>query len=201
MGHDAHRGAARGGHPALLSTTLQSLFEFPPALRTTRATDRRQRQTEARVPPYQTPWETFQKLPQAADHLKPGQTIEALDRIAQVESDTAAARRMQRAASQEQAVCEFRVREPAAPRDGRRAMEMTGDGKRGKPKAGGFPRFPTPLEIAPRFPHSHSPDDDSLPFLTHPRKEPSDSPWMARTTAASSGSSFDEKMLFPPRRS
>ena len=39
----------------------------------------------------------------------------------------------------------------------------------------GFPRFPTPLEIAPRFPHSHSPDDDSLPFLTNPRKEPSDS--------------------------
>ena len=46
---------------------------------------------------YQTPWETFQKLPQAADHLKPGQTIEALDRIAQVDSDTAAARSMQQA--------------------------------------------------------------------------------------------------------
>ncbi len=48
---------------------------------------------------YATPWETFQKLPQAADYLKPGQTIDALDRIAQMESDTAAARRMQQAKS------------------------------------------------------------------------------------------------------
>lgn len=44
---------------------------------------------------YQTPWETFQKLPQAADYLKPGQTLQALERIAKTESDTAAARRMQ----------------------------------------------------------------------------------------------------------
>ena len=48
---------------------------------------------------YQTPWETFQKLPRAADYLKPGQAIKALDRIAQAESDTAAARRMQQAKS------------------------------------------------------------------------------------------------------
>ena len=48
---------------------------------------------------YATPWETFQKLPQAAGYLKPGQTIDALDRIAQAESDTAAARRMQQAKS------------------------------------------------------------------------------------------------------
>ena len=46
---------------------------------------------------YQTPWETFQKVPQAADYLKPGQTIEALERLAKVESDTAAARQMQQA--------------------------------------------------------------------------------------------------------
>jgi transposase InsO family protein len=46
---------------------------------------------------YQTPWETFQKLPQAAGYLKPGQTIEALDRLAKVESDTAAAKKMQQA--------------------------------------------------------------------------------------------------------
>lgn len=46
---------------------------------------------------YQTPWETFQKLPQAARYLKPGQTIGALERIAKAESDTAAARRMQQA--------------------------------------------------------------------------------------------------------
>lgn len=48
---------------------------------------------------YQTPWETFQKLPQAAGYLKPGQTIEALERLANVESDTAAARGMQQAKS------------------------------------------------------------------------------------------------------
>ena len=46
---------------------------------------------------YQTPWETFQKLPQAAGYLKPGQTMQALQRIAKAESDTAAARRMQQA--------------------------------------------------------------------------------------------------------
>ena len=48
---------------------------------------------------YQTPWETFHKLPKAAGYLKPGQTIETLGRIAQAESDTAAARRMQQAKS------------------------------------------------------------------------------------------------------
>jgi hypothetical protein len=40
----------------------------------------------------------------------------------------------------------------------KRAVEMTGYGKRGKPKAG-FPRFPQPLEIAVAIPHSHSPGD------------------------------------------
>ena len=44
---------------------------------------------------YQTPWESFEKLPEAASYLKPGHTLEALGRIAQAESDTAAARRMQ----------------------------------------------------------------------------------------------------------
>jgi len=46
---------------------------------------------------YQTPWETFQKLPKAAGYLKPGQTLKALGEIARAESDTAAARRMQQA--------------------------------------------------------------------------------------------------------
>ncbi|HSR49492.1 MAG TPA: hypothetical protein VLV83_01615, partial [Acidobacteriota bacterium] len=48
---------------------------------------------------YATPWETFQKLPNAARYLKPGQTIGALQRRAQTESDTAAARKMQQAKS------------------------------------------------------------------------------------------------------
>ena len=47
-------------------------------------------------------------------------------------------------------------------KSGRRAAEMTGHGKRGKPKAG-FPSFPTALgNRAARFPHSRSPDDDRL---------------------------------------
>lgn len=48
---------------------------------------------------YQTPWETFQKVPQAIAYLKPGQTIEALEHIARAQSDTAAARKMQQAKS------------------------------------------------------------------------------------------------------
>jgi hypothetical protein len=51
-----------------------------------------------------------------------------------------------------------------------RAVEMTTDGKPGKPKAG-FPSFPPSLEIAARFPHSHSSEDrwtyKSTPNSTH----------------------------------
>ncbi len=46
---------------------------------------------------YATPWEVFQQLPQAARYLKRGQSLQALGRIAQQESDTGAARRMQQA--------------------------------------------------------------------------------------------------------
>ena len=42
--------------------------------------------------------------------------------------------------------------------DADQAVEMPVRGKPGKPKPG-FPPFPPPLEIAPRFPHSHSFDD------------------------------------------
>ena len=75
----------------------------------------------------------------------------------------------------------------------KRAVEMTGGGKRGKPKPG-FPRFPPPLEIAPRFPHSHNPDDDSPVPKSKPktRKEPQ---LRRKPQPPSSGSSFDEKML------
>lgn len=38
---------------------------------------------------------------------------------------------------------------------------MTAGGKPGKPNAG-FPSFPPPLEIASRFPHSHSSDNYTL---------------------------------------
>ena len=65
---------------------------------------------------------------------------------------------------------------------------MTGRGKRGKPKAG-FPLFPPPLEIATRFPHSHSLDDD-LAFALHNFKERSPGHYLNPL-----GSSFNENML------
>jgi transposase len=46
---------------------------------------------------YDTPWEVFRKLPRASRHLKAGQTMRALAAKARVESDTAAAHRMQEA--------------------------------------------------------------------------------------------------------
>ena len=49
---------------------------------------------------------------------------------------------------------------------------MTDYGKSGKPNTG-FPLFPQSLEIAARFPHSHSRGDDSLIAISKnkPRKE------------------------------
>jgi hypothetical protein len=71
---------------------------------------------------------------------------------------------------------------------------MAGRGKPGKPKPG-FPRFPPPLEIAPRFPHFHNPDDDSsLPKNQNPKK-PKGASAPHSPIPPSSGSSFDEKML------
>lgn len=46
---------------------------------------------------YATPWEVLQQLPDAVRHLKPGQSLPALARMAAAESDTEAARRMQEA--------------------------------------------------------------------------------------------------------
>jgi len=46
---------------------------------------------------YATPWEVFRQLPEAATYLKPGQSLQAISRIAGTESDTEAARRMQEA--------------------------------------------------------------------------------------------------------
>ena len=46
---------------------------------------------------YETPWEVYQKLPNASRYLKPGQTVEALKKKAGAESDTDAAKRMQQA--------------------------------------------------------------------------------------------------------
>jgi hypothetical protein len=68
------------------------------------------------------------------------------------------------------------------------AVEMPGRGKRGKPRSG-FPPFPPPLEIAPRFPHSHRLDGDAVSSGLNPKE---------RSPAhhhAPSGSSFDENVL------
>jgi transposase InsO family protein len=48
-------------------------------------------------PWYATPWEILRQLPDLARHLKPGLTVEELNRIAASSSDTAAARTMQKA--------------------------------------------------------------------------------------------------------
>jgi hypothetical protein len=48
-------------------------------------------------PRYATPWEVFGQLPEAATHLRPGQTMTALAAEALRHSDTEAARRMQQA--------------------------------------------------------------------------------------------------------
>jgi len=46
---------------------------------------------------YQTPWETYQKLPKAGSYLKAGHTLRKLEEKARAESDTEAAKRMQQA--------------------------------------------------------------------------------------------------------
>ena len=57
-------------------------------------------------------------------------------------------------------------------------------------------RFPPPLEIAPRFPQSHNPDDDSLLAKTQNQKARKEPQRLKKPQPPSSGSSFDEKMLW-----
>lgn len=53
--------------------------------------------TRRRYRRYQTPWETLQQLPQAAQYLREGMSLAILKRIAGALSDTEAAQRMQQA--------------------------------------------------------------------------------------------------------
>jgi hypothetical protein len=71
----------------------------------------------------------------------------------------------------------------------RKAVEMPGRGSRGKPP-GGFPPLPPPLEIAARFPHSHS-HDQSDPILRNQKRKET----QLRLDPVPPGSSFDENML------
>ena len=48
-------------------------------------------------PHYETPWEVYRKLPNAGGYLKAGETLQSLATKARAESDTEAAKRMQRA--------------------------------------------------------------------------------------------------------
>ncbi len=57
-------------------------------------------------------------------------------------------------------------------------------------------RFPPPLEIAPRFPQSHNPDDDSPLPKTQNQKARKEPQRLKKPQPPSSGSSFDEKMLW-----
>jgi hypothetical protein len=70
------------------------------------------------------------------------------------------------------------------------AVEMTGYGKGGKPKAG-FPPFPQPLEIALRFPHSHRTATISHLKTNYTERTPS----AVASLPPPSGSFFNEKML------
>ena len=50
-----------------------------------------------KYPSYLTPWEVFSRLPDASQYLRTGLTMAELNRIAESESDTESARRMQEA--------------------------------------------------------------------------------------------------------
>ena len=84
--------------------------------------------------------------------------------------------------------------QPTASRTGKahratEAVEMTGYGKAGKPKAG-FPAFPQPLEIALRFPHFHRPPTIPQLKTNHSKGHPQRS-----LRSRPSGSFLNEKML------
>ncbi len=103
---------------------------------------------------YQTPWESFEKLPEAASYLKPGQRLEALGRIAQAESDTAAARRMQRA--KQKLFASFR----SANRRAEQQEEGCGNDGRWKTR-----------KTKTRFPFvSHRPWSSAIPTIPQPRR-------------------------------
>ena len=103
---------------------------------------------------YQTPWESFEKLPEAAISRQ-GTRLRLWDGPGGKRHCGGGD-----ATNQAQAVCQLHARQDAMLNSRKRVVEMPDGGKRGKPKPG-FPRFPPPLEIAPRFPHSHNSDEFS----------------------------------------
>jgi hypothetical protein len=86
---------------------------------------------------------------------------------------------------------------------------MTGHGKRGKPNPG-FPRFPQPLEIAVRFPHSHRPGGCLFVISNQKKRRPSCGslgsrlqahPSMRKCFVAQADSCFDPQKSPTPQRS
>ena len=76
---------------------------------------------------------------------------------------------------------------------GRRAVEMTGAWKTKENQTQVSLRFPQPLEIATRFPHSHRPYDFCISNLQNQIQERR--PWRRIASLSPSGSFFNEKML------
>ena len=157
----------------LLPTALQSLFELPPALRTARDQDRRQRQAEAGVPPLPDALGIFREvargrqLSQArAEAGGSGPHCPGRKRHGGGPPD---------AASQAEAVCQFPFREHAVLNSRKRAVEMTDDGKRGKPKPG-FPSFPTALGNRSAIPTIPQPRRRFSPCQNSKSKSPKGAP-------------------------
>ena len=173
MGYTYIAAPHAGRIPALLPTALQSLFELPPALRTARDQDRRQRQAEAGVPPLPDALGIFREvargrqLSQArAEAGGSGPHCPGRKRHGGGPPD---------AASQAEAVCQFPFREHAVLNSRKRAVEMTGDGKRGKPKPGS-PSFPTALGNRSAIPTIPQPRRRFSPSQNSKSKSPKGAP-------------------------
>ena len=122
---------------------------------------------------YQTPWESFEKLPEAASYLKPG--AEAGGSGPHCPGRKRHGGGPPDAASQAEAVCQFPFREHAVLNSRKRAVEMTGDGKRGKPKPG-FPSFPTALGNRSAIPTIPQPRRRFSPSQNSKSKSPKGAP-------------------------
>ena len=172
----------------LLPTALQSLFELPPALRTTRDQDRRQRQAEAGVPPLPDALGIFREvargrqLSQArAEAGGSGPHCPGGKRHGGGPPD---------AASQAEAVCQF------LPRTRRAEQQEEGCGNDGRWKT---------RKTKTRFPFvshrpwkslrdSHNPTTPALLAKTQNQKARKEPQRLKKPQPPSSGSSFDEKM-------
>ncbi len=163
----AHRGAARGAHPALLSTALQSLFELPPALRTTRTADRRQRQAEARVSPLSDP---LGNLPEVAAGRRLSPSPGRRSRPSTVLLRPEATLRRRGGCNKPRASC-LRVSHPRTCRAARREKGCGNDGRWETRKTKNrFPSFPNALGNRSAIPTFPQPRRRFSPLLNQSQK-------------------------------